>query len=249
MTHRSAADRLSHISVLSDVSDVQDFLADDYVERYKPRTPPKPPAHAFLPSPGASVSTPADDGPVRLAPREPVGATDRAVARVDAAGRCVFANKGDRPAPDELERRRAEREDVGRGGFQAVGRRVGGGARRHRRARAQRGELDSTVSRDADRLRRDAAVDEARGVDRRQPGERLRGDVEQRRLVAREAARVADVAEAPAVQMLRHEDRRRPLGLDADDRADVGRLSDRRARVLGRHAQGLHVRGDRLDVH
>ena len=82
------ADRQSVASQFSDVSELQDFLADDYVEKFKARSPPPAPRLRRTPSLD-QPSTPTQDGEVVVRPRKSVGTQNKVRARTEGSKRLV----------------------------------------------------------------------------------------------------------------------------------------------------------------
>ena len=81
-------DRQSVASQFSDVSELQDFLADDYVEKFKARSPPPAPRLRRAPSLD-QPSTPTTDGEVIVRPRKSVGTQNKVRARTEGSKRLV----------------------------------------------------------------------------------------------------------------------------------------------------------------
>ena len=81
-------DRQSVASQFSDVSELQDFLADDYVEKFKARSPPPAPRLRRAPSLD-QPSTPTQDGEVVVRPRKSVGTQNKVRARTEGSKRLV----------------------------------------------------------------------------------------------------------------------------------------------------------------
>ena len=81
-------DRQSVASQFSDVSELQDFLADDYVEKFKARSPPPAPRLRRAPSLD-QPSTPTQDEEVVVRPRKSVGTQHKVRARTEGSKRLV----------------------------------------------------------------------------------------------------------------------------------------------------------------
>ena len=81
-------DRQSVASQFSDVSELQDFLAEDYVEKFKARSPPPAPRLRRAPSLD-QPSTPTQDGEVVVRPRKSVGTQNKVRARTEGSKRLV----------------------------------------------------------------------------------------------------------------------------------------------------------------
>ena len=81
-------DRQSVASQFSDVSELQDFLSDDYVEKFKARSPPPAPRLRRAPSLD-QPSTPTQDEEVIVRPRKSVGTQHKVRARTEGSKRLV----------------------------------------------------------------------------------------------------------------------------------------------------------------
>ena len=88
LTSPQRNDRQSVASQFSDVSELQDFLADDYVEKFKARSPPPAPRLRRAPSLD-QPSTPTQDGEVVVRPRKSVGTQNKVRARTEGSKRLV----------------------------------------------------------------------------------------------------------------------------------------------------------------
>ena len=85
---RPRPERQSVASQFSDVSELQDFLADDYVEKFRARSPPQVPRSRRAPSLD-QPSTPTDAGEVMVHPRKSFGTQNKVRARTEGTRRLV----------------------------------------------------------------------------------------------------------------------------------------------------------------